>query len=49
MDDFLEKLEENSGYILALKSAIHGIGWFAMFKDSEGNVLGIMQDDKNAK
>lgn len=49
VDDFLKKIEKNGGSILAPKSAIPGIGWFAMFKDPEGNVLGIMQDDKNAK
>lgn len=47
--NFLKKIENNGGTILAPKSAIPGVGWFAMFKDPEGNVLGIMQDDKNAK
>jgi predicted enzyme related to lactoylglutathione lyase len=49
VDDFLKKIEESDGTVLAPKSAIPGIGWFAMFRDPEGNVLGIMQDDKNAK
>jgi len=31
------------------KNAIPGVGWTAYFKDSEGNVFGLYQDDKNAK
>ena len=26
-----------------------GIGWLAYVKDSEGNILGMMQSDTNAK
>jgi hypothetical protein len=28
---------------------IPGLGWLAYFKDLDGNIHGIMQDDSNAK
>ena len=31
------------------KVAIPGVGWSAYFKDTEGNVFGLYQADKNAK
>lgn len=31
------------------KMAIPGVGWAAYFKDTEGNVFGIFQDDTSAK
>jgi predicted enzyme related to lactoylglutathione lyase len=38
-----------SGGVLALpKMAIPGVGWLAYVKDSEGNILGLMQSDASA-
>lgn len=31
------------------KTAIPGVGWLAYLKDTEGNIFGIMQADRNAK
>lgn len=31
------------------KMAIPGVGWAAYFKDTEGNIFGVFQDDANAK
>jgi predicted enzyme related to lactoylglutathione lyase len=28
---------------------VPGVGWLAYFKDTEGNIFGIMQNDPNAK
>ena len=39
----------SGGAVIADKAAIPGIGWFAQFKDPEGNVFGAMQDDPTAK
>jgi predicted enzyme related to lactoylglutathione lyase len=49
LDEYIKKVEENGATILAPKMAIPGVGWFAVFKDSEGNTFGMMQDDKDAK
>jgi predicted enzyme related to lactoylglutathione lyase len=49
IDSVLEEIKKQGGTIIAEKAAIPGIGWFAQFKDPEGNVLGIMQDDSTAK
>ena len=38
------------GATMALeRQAIPGVGWLAYIKDTEGNVLGIMQNDPSAK
>ena len=37
------------GKIIVPKAAIPGVGWFAYFADTEGNVSGIMQSDPEAK
>ncbi len=49
VDKTLEKVVANGGTIIAPKSAIPGIGWFALFKDMDDNVFGLMQEDPNAK
>jgi len=49
IDDALEKIEENGGDIIRPKNAIPGIGYLAYFKDTEGNVWGVMQSDTSAK
>jgi predicted enzyme related to lactoylglutathione lyase len=49
LDEYILKVEENGATIVAPKMAIPGVGWFAVFKDTEGNTFGMMQDDKEAK
>ncbi len=49
VDDFVGRIKKNGGSIVMEKSAIPGVGWFAYCKDTEGNLFGIMQDDKAAK
>lgn len=48
IDKYLTKLEELGGQVLMPKMPIRGIGYNAVVKDSEGNVFGMMQEDKNA-
>ena len=48
LDEYMKKVEENGANIIVPKMAIPGIGWYAVFKDAEGNTFGMMQDDKNA-
>jgi len=49
IDDVIKKIESNQGEIVRPKHAVPGVGWLAYFKDSEGVVSGIMQNDANAK
>ncbi len=49
VDEIIEKIKDNSGEIVRPKHAVPGVGWLAYFKDVEGIVTGIMQEDPNAK
>jgi len=49
IDDIIKKIESNGGEIVRPKHAVPGVGWLAYFKDSEGVMSGIMQNDANAK
>ena len=49
IDDTIKKIESNDGEIVRPKHAVSGVGWLAYFKDSEGVMSGIMQNDPNAK
>lgn len=49
VEDFKNKIEQFGGTIESPKIAVPGVGYFYMFKDTEGNKLGIMEEDENAK
>jgi predicted enzyme related to lactoylglutathione lyase len=49
LEETLSKIQELGGAVIASKSAIPGIGWFALFKDMDDNVFGLMQNDPQAK
>lgn len=49
VEDFKKKIEQFGGTIESPKIAVPGVGYFYMFKDTEGNKLGIMEEDENAK
>ena len=49
IDETVKKIEQNGGLIVRPKSVIPGVGYLAYFKDTEGNLWGIMQSDTNAK
>ena len=49
VDDFAEKITDNGGKIIVPKTAIFGVGWFAYFADTEGNISGIIQPDSKAR
>ncbi len=42
-------IEKAGGKILVPKTPIKGWGYYAVFKDTESNVMGIWEDDKSAK
>ena len=48
VDDDVAKAMTNGGSIAMPKMAVSGIGWLAYIKDTEGNLFGIMQEDKSA-
>ena len=49
VDDFVRKIEKAGGEIVLPRMAVPGVGWLAYFKDTEGNVSGIMQADQSAR
>ena len=49
VDKFSKKIEESGGTLESPKITVPGVGDFYMFKDTEGNKLGIMQEDDSAK
>ncbi len=49
VDDYVTKITRHGGQIVVPKMPITGVGWLAYFKDTEGNIFGIMQEDASAK
>jgi len=49
VDEYVKKIAAAGGTIAVPKMAIPGVGWFAYFKDTEGNIHGIMENDPKAK
>jgi predicted enzyme related to lactoylglutathione lyase len=49
VDETKKLIEENGGTIESPKITVPGVGNFYMFKDPEGNKLGVMEEDENAK
>ena len=49
VDEFLQRIVTAGGKAVTPKMPIPGIGFFAYCQDTEGNLFGIMQEDKSAK
>jgi len=49
VDKYIKKVKANGGTIVSPKHAIPGIGYIAYFKDTEGNIFGMMESDESAK
>jgi predicted enzyme related to lactoylglutathione lyase len=49
LDESLEKALKAGGSIVAPRMAVKSIGWLAYFKDTEGNIFGMMQSDESAQ
>jgi uncharacterized protein len=45
IDSALQRIRDAGGTVVAERTPIPGQGWFATFRDPEGNVLGLIQDD----
>lgn len=48
VDAYVARAEAGGGALALPKMAIPGVGWLAYIKDSEGNILGMMQLDAAA-
>lgn len=48
VDESARKITEAGGTIVVPKMAVPGVGWLVYFKDPEGNIHGIMQNDPAA-
>lgn len=49
VDDFTAKVQELGGKILVSKTAVPGMGYFAVCLDTEGNRFGLWESDQNAQ
>jgi hypothetical protein len=49
IDAAIGKVEENGGEIVMKKMGLSTVGWFASFRDTEGNRLSLMQSDPSVK
>ena len=49
VDEFVEKITQAGGTVIAPKMPIQRVGYFALCPDTEGNPFGIMEEDPNAK
>jgi predicted enzyme related to lactoylglutathione lyase len=47
-DAAVEAAVKAGGSVAVAKLAVPGVGWLAYVKDTEGNILGVMQTDSAA-
>lgn len=48
IDDALRRVEQGGGRVVQGKLPVPGVGWSAYIVDSEGNTIGLFQDDAAA-
>jgi len=48
VDQFLAKAAELGGEVALNKMPVPGMGWFGYFKDTEGNIIGLWENDPKA-
>ena len=48
VDAALAQIESAGGSVAQAKEAVPGMGWYAYFKDTEGNIMGLWQTDSSA-
>ena len=49
LDATIAAIEANHGTLALPKMAMPGVGWLAYYKDTEGNIFGVMQADPQAR
>ncbi|WP_255768115.1 VOC family protein [Pseudarthrobacter sulfonivorans] len=48
VDAALAQIESAGGAVAQAKDAVPGMGWYAYFTDTEGNIMGLWQTDSSA-
>jgi predicted enzyme related to lactoylglutathione lyase len=48
VDQYTAKIEAGGGKIIQPKTAIPGIGYMSLFKDTESNTIGLFEENKNS-
>ena len=48
IDETLEDVVENGGWVAVPKRAVPEIGWLAYIKDTESNIIGVLEADPRA-
>jgi uncharacterized protein len=48
IDKTIKDIKESGGKIVEDKTAIPGYGYYALFEDTEGNLMSILEEDDNA-
>ena len=48
LDAYIAKVSAAGCAIVTPRTVIPGVGWFANFRDTEGNVVGMFMDDNSA-
>ncbi len=49
LSDTLEKVVKEGGTVAVPPMALPGMGWLAYIKDTEGNILGLTENDETAE
>lgn len=49
LDSALATATKHGGTMVVPKMPVPGVGWLSYFKDPEGNIFGLFQDDASAK
>ncbi|MDA0525382.1 VOC family protein [Methanococcoides alaskense] len=49
VDECIDKVEILGGKVLEPKTAVAGLGFYAIFNDTENNTIGLWEEDKNTK
>jgi len=49
IDEMIAKINNSGGEVVVPKTIIPTIGWMAYFKDPDGNIHGLFQDDPSVK
>jgi uncharacterized protein len=49
LDSIVAQIRKKGGKIVSDKMSIPGVGYYAVFEDTEGNTLSLMQNDPKAK
>lgn len=46
IEDYLKKIEDSGGSIMTEKTPVKDIGFYAEFRDTENNIIGLWQEPK---